>query len=276
MVDYSDPWRGRAGRRDGRSWPRFSCTADEHRAWSARCRRYRGFWPKKKTTKKKWWETSFLTICEPVLSAAFILPSGGRDCLQRPGRCVWTSCWWTSQPGWRPENREVSLSGSETTAEVLLLLVFLVRVETFQGLDPDARLRPAALWSTSEFLSPEWSISEEGEKKTKKNIISQEVWNNNKKKIWRFGNRCSHLVPALHRILPPLHQVAFTDPWDGEVQSGAWSRNHLQMLQVFDHLPVTRLENSKRFGSFIYFFAHQGNTIYKWMSWNSKTNISQD
>lgn len=56
----------------------------------------------------------------------------------------------------------------------------------------------------------------------------------------------NHLVPAFEWILPPLHQVALTDPRDTEVQRGAGNWTHIQMLQVVHHLPVTRLWQRKR------------------------------
>lgn len=47
-----------------------------------------------------------------------LLPWGGRGCLQRPGLCVWNSCWLTWQPGWHPESHGASLSESKTQQKV--------------------------------------------------------------------------------------------------------------------------------------------------------------
>ena len=51
----------------------------------------------------------------------------------------------------------------------------------------------------------------------------------------------SHLVPALERVLPSLHQVSLTDPRDAEVQRGAGGHGHGGLLHIIHHLPVTGL-----------------------------------
>lgn len=62
------------------------------------------------------------------------------------------------------------------------------------------------------------------------------------------GNREAerHLVPAFEWVLPPLHQVALTDPRDAEIHSGAGRGDHVHMLQVVHYLPVARLAQRKQ------------------------------
>lgn len=62
---------------------------------------------------------------------------------------------------------------------------------------------------------------------------------------------CTHLVPAFERILPPLHQIALTDPRDTEVDSRAMSRTYVHLLQVVHHFPVIGLRAEKGFVCFL-------------------------
>lgn len=57
---------------------------------------------------------------------------------------------------------------------------------------------------------------------------------------------CTHLVPAFERILPPLHQVALTDPGDAEVDRRARTCTYVHLVQVVHHFPVTGLVKKQK------------------------------
>lgn len=57
----------------------------------------------------------------------------------------------------------------------------------------------------------------------------------------------THLVPAFERILPPLHQVALTDPGDAEVNRRARTCTYVHLVQVVHHFPVIGLMKKKDF-----------------------------